>query len=1120
MTLLLLVPPIPYAGGTGASPPPAGGRGPIAQDLSVRAGSVRAYGSGSNFTWDPTSASPLPVSADGVSGMGLSAMASEGPTTLLFGSHRVGSSFVSYTRLYSEANNTWWTVGGAMPPSLSNFSLTGDSVFEGGSALLFGGENTSTYRESNATWAFSFTLSSWQRIPAKTAPAARFDTALASDPATGTLVLIGGWNASAGTLYSGLWELNLSAPPYTWTDAALGPAILPGHTREFGASLAATGAHRFLLFGGCTDSPSTACTSNTVGIHLTSGAPTYSYNATSGPGVRAFASWAWDPAQGVALLYGGEDLTVTPALSYSDSWEYVPGHNYWVSETKTPTNAPSSRYFAAATWVNVSSNGTLLVTGGVSAAPPETTVWRFSPTLNLTVFVNDTLGRPVAGALVSDPVGGSLWSATTNSTGVANLLSIPSGPALLTAQLYPPYHNATAHLHLLPATNAHAALVLTPLPELAVRTWSDRSGRLTPLGGTALEWNSSLAPYATTSPSGWYNQTVGHSGPVHLNATRSGYGTGSNFTVIPYTGVVLLNVSLKPNLPAALDVHLNTTGGASLPGAYVNVTNLTGENLTTDAHGYANFTNLNPGGLIALVSAWMGDHYRNSSQVYLPPGGTAYLNLTLFPFPVLVVRTWERAGTLVLPLPGATLFANTSTSGSPAGTTGSGGWWNVSLPHGGPIFFNASKPGFGNAPTNHTTLPYTGTAFLNLTLNVSYVELVVHVRNASGANLYLAGVTVFDITDPTSNTTNAWGYANFTREVPGPITVDTGLVGYYSNTSTSTLPANRTSYLNVTLVPWPSLHVFVQGEGIPGAPTLPLPNASVSRNATLLGLTGTRGWLNLSRTNPGLANVSASLPGYYPSYRTLSLNHTGTLNVSLTLVPVKATLHIHVLTPSILANGQPSALVPLPGAQVNVSNLGGGAQSFANTNLSGWANLTLDQGNYSVSAWMLDYQPVASQGPLLVGNVTVQFLIYRIPGATVSVLVHDRNTSLPIASAGVFLSLSGDLYSNSTGSDGWATLWNAWPPGLALLQVTATGYSPNSTRVTLRFREVVPEVLVNLTPLHQTRTGTNSTSTPFSLVPPQEQTLWWPFLMLPLIFVLGAVILLAVQRSSRRSATT
>jgi hypothetical protein len=137
-------------------------------------------------------------------------------------------------------NGTDWTQLAPLtsPPPLYAATMDWDS--SSGQLILFGGTANGTYDGTNETWAWTGT--DWTEEAPASSPPARLRATMAMDPASGQLLLFGGYGVGQVDL-GDMWAWNGS----TW--APMNPPTLPGARAD--ASMAfdvATG--KMVLFGG------------------------------------------------------------------------------------------------------------------------------------------------------------------------------------------------------------------------------------------------------------------------------------------------------------------------------------------------------------------------------------------------------------------------------------------------------------------------------------------------------------------------------------------------------------------------------------------------------------------------------------------------------------------------------------------------------------------------------------------------------------------------------------------------------------------------------------------------------------------------------------------------------
>ncbi len=990
-----------------------------------------------NLTWNSSLASRIPTSVTGLCGRSLSGMVTNGGNAMIFLASYLGpsgsctsASFSSDTLLYNESNNTWWSLHSLnQPPPIANFSLASDPGYSGGVALLFDGESPISQTLYNGTWEFYFSNDTWRQLHPTGGPSARVFAAVAADPRTGDVLVIGGVNSTAGFDDNDWWSLNLTTA--VWSYQGLAPSLFPGNSRIYGSSFISEVPGRLLLFGGCTSLITTSCSNATADIFPNgAGGWTYAVNTTSGPSPRAFASFAWDPFMGSAVLFGGEDLRSSPASVLNDTWTFSPLQNRWIRQEMPPWG-PSPRLTASLGWLNSPTNETGVLSGGISTAPgPGNNLWRLTPSAHVLVKVTNLTGVPILSANVKVHSSGGVWTNVTNASGLAVLSQVAGGVLSIVTNATGYYQNTTPG-YVPPNGTFTITVKLTPLPILRVRTYTPATTGRVPLGSVSLLWDAGTTPVGTTNAAGYQNFTAPHGGHITITGVKKGYLTTSNNTTVPTVGVAFLNLTLRIIQPANLTVEVRNPQKMALNKVVVRVVNAS-ENLslvnTTDALGQANFTDLPGFTSINVTATAPTGYYSNTTQASLSAGNRTWLNITLTPWPTLhvhVLGTVDGVSTKV-DVPGAAVYRNATY----LGTGSSKGWFNV--------------------------------------------------------------------------TTS-----------PGAANVSASAIGFHPGFVNARL--NRTGPTNVTLllVAWPSLHARVFGNQTSG-PALPLAGANLSSNVSgPLGVTGPLGWLNVTLA-PGPERVSANHPDYRSAALNLTLGYTGVLNATFFLQPLLANFSVRVLTTLGVDYINGSSLRPLASAQVNLTRSTGRFLFFI-TDARGYANSTVVEGNYTFASWEYGFKHAPPQGPRFVntsGTTLLTFILYPVPGANVSVLIHDRNTSAPIRNATVEVGL---YHQALTDPVGWANFTDILPPARYTVFAAAAGYRSNETNVTLTFYQVIPRLLLNLTKLPPPPSHNETGNSSWSLVPPTEQYVWWPFLVLPAIFAIGAFVVIVSQRSRRRT---
>ncbi|HEY8285948.1 MAG TPA: kelch repeat-containing protein, partial [Chloroflexota bacterium] len=191
-------------------------------------------------------------------------------------------------------------------------------------------------------------------------------------PPTPTLAPVGGVPARAQLVSSA------AQMPAGWAWSQLSPTTSPPPGRQ-DAAMAWDSADRLAFVFGGVDS---------TGAHPLRDLWAYSPAANAwtaravGPSARFGASAAWDSADQLLLVYGGQTGSGSGALYSGDLWAYRPAANSWslLSGSGAP-NTPAPRSHAVTVW-DANANRLLIFSGEVSESPFQGTndVWSFTPT--------------------------------------------------------------------------------------------------------------------------------------------------------------------------------------------------------------------------------------------------------------------------------------------------------------------------------------------------------------------------------------------------------------------------------------------------------------------------------------------------------------------------------------------------------------------------------------------------------------------------------------------------------------------------------------------------------------------------------------------------------------------
>jgi hypothetical protein len=775
-----------HSGGTaGASGPPSA-----------------ASSSGTDLAWSLLSSS----APGGRSGAGFASGPNAGEGVLFGGQTSDGLN--DSTLLYNESLNRWQSLQPlATPTPRSDVGFASDPSQN--AAVLFGGlVDIATERVSNETWKFSFATNNWTNVTAPSAPSPRSDPAFAVGD--GVALLYGGQDPNASGLgqliYFDTWILNLSTDGWTRVTPA-GPAA-PGPL--YGASLQwDPDRNAFLLFGGCAPCSSTVWAFSPSNRTWTALSP----SGTAPPG-RRDAVFAFDPVQGVDLLFGGTD----DATVFNDTYEFAPASATWTLVTSLETPAP--RADAAAAFLAEPGNETLLLTGGASGPTILPDTWRLAPVSNLNVLVtNVSSGLGIANATVGV---GAAPLFTTNATGTADASGVVATETAVNASA-PGYAPLRKTLWIPPATNETVWLNLTPL------------------------------------------------------------------------------------LPATLTVRVTEPQGTPIPNVLVSVSfgahPLLGSPHETNDAGVARFTQV-PSAIARVTARYAGFHANNSS-VYLPPGGTVTVNLTLNPLLELYVETLgQLPGGTIVPLRGVSV----TVLGAPLGSTDPEGWLNATTDAFGAVLVRATVYGFVSVTTN-VTANYTGGLHLVLLLPARpFPSFTVEVLGISGAPVdLLVRNARFNVTSTStlatgpideSFATGVDGAVTFSVP-PGNYSFRAWARGFAENDSILPVFATVSEAIRLTvhLAALPLSNLTVRVRSATGARP-PIGGAEVSASftnvnlsdgalvpAALLEATSDRGWSNFTGLPASWLYLNVSATGYQPNATIALLAYGSNASFLVNLTP-------------------------------------------------------------------------------------------------------------------------------------------------------------------------------------------------------------------------------------------
>ena len=355
--------------------------------------------------------------------------------------------------------------------------------------------------------------------------------------------------------------------------------------------------------------------------------------------------------------------------------------------------------------------------------------------------------------------------------------------------------------------------------------------------------------------------------------------------------------------------------------------------------------------------------------------------------------------------------------------------------------------------------------------------------------------------------TNASGwFANFYGVPPGFVNVTTQGPGWRPAFVNGTLAPGSTLNLTVTMYPEPLFTVTVLGR-LPVGTLLPLDLAAVFINGTEIGVTDAQGVLTVTTAALGLQPVKSQVFGFFESIAYVLFPYTGSVTATLVL----PTQPFGLLAVTVLrANDS----LPIADASILAQTtvaLAFGSYELANfTDDLGTASLSLPEGTYELSATAVNYEP----SPLLIVNISsgvnapITIRLHPVPPATAHVLVRDGTSKAPIDGAN--LTVLPVLLKGHSNAEGFYNATNL-TPGTYTFVVSASGYIPNSTTLTLESGDN-RTLTVNLT--RATEFAVSGPGWGFNLFPGGSGDLW-PFLLLPLVLIVGSFVFASMLRGVR-----
>ncbi len=729
----------------------------------------------------------------------------------------------------------WGTLEGPNATTVAGGGLASDP--SGSEVVLFGGENGTTL--SDGTNVYNESTNSWTSLSPTTAPSPRADFAIASNDEGRYAVLFGGIvNATSRRPDNSTWIY--SFPQQSWTNVT--SSVAPP-AREDAAFAIDPALGVGLLFGGWNPDfgpTSTVTYDDLWQFDLTTHAWVELDSQGDVPPPLEGASLAWDPLDGTFLLYGG----CYPCSS--TVWSLNPSTGTWTELPSASGTVPSAR--ASGVWSWDPSDQSVVLFGGTNGVSTFNDTYEYLPASNR--WIEES--TPIAPSARSVPA--STW---LNVTGNETLLLAGGlGPPTVTAGLWR----------------------LAPTANLSVEVENASSGAS--IVGARVSISGSFD--GTTDAVGYLNLTELDPVEISLEVARLGYAVAeSTFWLAPASSAAV-HFDLTPVAPAWVGIQLEENGTSTgLGGVLVNLTvdhqNISSSPQYSGPSGWAIFTQVpteSPAPVaVAIASAY--ENYTAVANFTLPPGSDVMLPLFLTPYPRLEI---EVTGTLAnasrVPVQNAEVTAN----GTPIGLTQPNGWLNRTSPlPGGPVALSVSAYGFSTNSSN-VTLPERGTfldrfALVGLpfgNISVSVLDKLTHQP--------IVGASAEAISEDNRTTVKTHVIKGTSLKLPAPLSVPPGYYyisvsayGYYPYNSTSPIlvapHAIISLTVNLTLLPGANVSVLVHDR----ANDAPISDALVAMGDQGPNQTNGRGWINFTNVHFGIANVSASAPGFQNNTTTVAL---------------------------------------------------------------------------------------------------------------------------------------------------------------------------------------------------------------------------------------------------------
>jgi len=484
---------------------------------------------------------------------------------------------------------------------------------------------------------------------------------------------------------------------------------------------------------------------------------------------------------------------------------------------------------------------------------------------------------------------------------------------------------------------------------------------------------------------------------------------------------------------------VNASNGQPIAGATIRAVHSgqTRFSTTTDANGFYQFSNIQPRYYTIIATA--PGFQQKATGVKPPNKQTSTVNFRLGPTGASVNGTVTDA-TTSNPISGASVSIYQQQTLVATTTTNASGTYLVSnllAPNSYTVTVSAS--GY-QTKSQGVILPVGSSKTANFSLDQNPGALGGQVRDSS-TNLPVSQATVLVYLGQVlvaTKDTDASGNYSIPDLPPGFYTVRVQALNYQAKLSGATIDSGVTTSLDFLIGPLPgNIKGVVKdaqtGNALVGASVL------VFQGSTLIGtvLTDPLGQYELDQLAPGNYTLTTSFSGYQTKSvgAKVSANSTTTENIFLSQNPGKITGQI---TDAITT-------LPIPGAQV-LAYSGNTVVGQAVTDSSG--NYVIDNlspGGFSVFAVATDYQTKGIGASVSAGGTTVASLALDPNSGSISGLITDSLTMIPISGAKVLIyqgnTLVDTLITDSSGHYSSSNL----APGQYQVVGQATNYQSNAS---------------------------------------------------------------------------